>query len=201
MPKRPPNIGHHLIWTLYGHWLANDPQGSGSEAVRDPKFQPLGDAHFGRKAPHELPGRGKLRAFYREATPLLEFQPFWIDEAKRQAIAKVFVEVIIQRQYTVWACAILSNHIHLVIRRHRDDALAMWNKFAEASREALRSFHLDPNHPVWAARPYKVFLRTTSEVKSRISYVERNPEKEGLAPQEFKFVQPYNNWPFHTTAM
>ncbi len=27
---RPSVIAHHLIWTLYGHWLPNDLRGSGS---------------------------------------------------------------------------------------------------------------------------------------------------------------------------
>jgi hypothetical protein len=42
-----------------------------------------------------------------------------------------------------------------------------------------------------------VFLKTPDEVRSRIQYVERNPEKEGLPSQHFPFVHPYNNWPFH----
>jgi hypothetical protein len=87
MPKRPPIFGHHLIWTLYGHWLSNDPRGSGSEAVRDPKFQALGDAHFGRKAQDQQPNREEFKEFYRKAAQLLEYPPFWIDEAKRQAIS------------------------------------------------------------------------------------------------------------------
>ncbi|HEX9660013.1 MAG TPA: hypothetical protein VGA18_06905, partial [Rhodothermales bacterium] len=48
-PQRPSIIAHHLIWTLYGHWLPNDLRGSGSDVVRDPKLQPLGDVHQGRK--------------------------------------------------------------------------------------------------------------------------------------------------------
>jgi hypothetical protein len=32
-------IGHHHIWTLYGHWLANDLRGSGSkELLNYPRF-------------------------------------------------------------------------------------------------------------------------------------------------------------------
>ena len=42
-------IAHHLIWTLYGHWLPNDPRGSGSRELLDEKFAPLGEIHHGRK--------------------------------------------------------------------------------------------------------------------------------------------------------
>ena len=30
---RPIVIAHHLIWTVYGTWLPNDPRGSGSRAI------------------------------------------------------------------------------------------------------------------------------------------------------------------------
>jgi len=111
-----------------------------------------------------------------------------------------FAEMIAQRKYTVWACAILSNHAHMVIRRHRDDALAMWDAIADAATLRLRSFaDIADDHPIWAARPFKVFLRTPEEVRGRIKYVERNPEKEGLPRPQFPFVQSYNIWPFHKT--
>lgn len=122
---RPSIIAHHLIWTLYGHWLPNDLRGSGSEVVRDPKFQPLGDVHEGRKPAHQQPTRAELRAFHRQAEPLLQYPRFWIDEAKRQAIGDAIARVVAERGYAVWACAILSNHVHMVIRIHRDDALVM----------------------------------------------------------------------------
>jgi hypothetical protein len=90
----------------------------------------------------------------------------------------------------------------VVIRRHRDDALAMWQSIAEATRQKLCAFSdIGPEHPVWSSRPYKVFLKTPHEVRGRIQYVDLNPEKEGLSKQQFAFVQPYNNWPFHKTAL
>lgn len=202
MPERRPSIiAHHLIWTLYGHWLPNDPRGSGSETVRDPKFAPLGKVYHGRKPASEQPTREELRAFHKRADPLLEFRRFWIDEAKRQALGEAFAKVLVERDYTVWACAILSNHAHMVIRRHRDDALAMWHSIAAGSCPALRGFSdIDSEHPVWSTRPYKVFLRTPEEVRGRILYVERNPVKEALPQQQYGFVQSYNNWPFQQVA-
>ncbi len=199
MPQpRPIIIGHHLIWTLYGHWLANDLRGSGSEKLYDDKFAALGPIYHGRKPAHLQPSRAELKAFHRQAEPLLNFPRFWIDGAKRQAIGEAFARVVRQRGYTVWACAILKNHAHMVIRRHRDDALAMWRTFADASLILLReSGDVGPEHPVWSTRPYKVFLRTPDEVHGRIEYVNRNPEKEGLLAQRYDFVQSYDNWPFH----
>jgi REP element-mobilizing transposase RayT len=198
MSQRPIIIGHHLIWTLYGHWLPNDLRGSGSSELYDKKLAQLGPIHHGRKPKRLQPSRKELKQFYKKAEPLLNFPMFWIDEAKRQAIRDAVANVIVDRNYTIWACAILKNHAHLVIRRHRDDALAMWNAFADTARIALRAFgDVGIEHPVWSTRPYKVFLRTTEEVRGRIAYVEHNPEKEGLPAQRYDFVQSYNDWPFH----
>jgi REP element-mobilizing transposase RayT len=199
MPQRRRSvIGYHLIWTLYGHWLANDLRGSGSDDVRDPKFAGLAPVHRGRKPERLQPSREELRQFYREAAPLLEFPRFWIDEAKRQALAASIDMACRDRAYTVWACAILANHVHMVIRRHRDDGEAMWKNIAGATRERLREFgDVGAEHPVWAARPFKVYLWTPYDVRTRVTYVECNPEKERLPRQEFAFVTPYDNWPFH----
>jgi REP element-mobilizing transposase RayT len=196
--RQPMIIAHHLIWTLYGHWLPNDLRGSGSIELYDEKFALLGPIHHGRKPKHLQPSKKELREFHRHAELLLKFPRFWIDDAKRQALRDAFAKVVAERRYTVWACAIMSNHAHMVTRRHRDDALAMWQAIADMSRLVLREFaDIGVDHPVWSTRPYKVFLRTPDEVRGRITYVEGNPAKEGLSAQRCDFVQSYNNWPFH----
>ncbi len=196
--KRESIIGHHLIWTLYGHWLANDLRGSGSGELREEKFDDLGPIHHGRKPEREQPSREELREFHKQAEPLLNYSRFWLDPAKRQVLGEVIGEVVAKQGYTVWTCAVLSNHAHLVIRHHRDDALTMWHKFADSIRLRLREeASLALKHPVFSDRPYKVFLHNPHEVRTRITYVERNPEKEGLPRQEYNFVIAYNNWPFH----
>ena len=196
--QRPMIIGHHLIWTLYGHWLPNDPRGSGSTELRQEKLASLGPIHTGRKPAHLQPKRSELRSTHKEAQPLLKSPTFWIDDAKRHAIADAFAKVVGSQGYTVWSCAILSNHAHMVVRKHRDEANTIWRRFADASRSQLHALpDIAETHPIWSTRPYKVFLRTPSEVQSRISYVEQNPEKEGLPSQTFDFVRLYDNWPFH----
>ncbi len=193
-PKRRIIIAHHLILSGYGHWLPNDPRGSGSEEIREEKLSDLGPIHHGRK--QIQPPRRELKQFYRDANPLLDFEPIWFDDAKRQAIAEAFAQVVGNRRYTVWACAVLSNHAHLWIRRHRDDAVTMWNEFAESSRAALGRFEdLAGDHPLWSNRPYKVFLDSPEDVRRVIAYIQRNPAREKLPPQTWSFVQPYDGWP------
>lgn len=197
-PNRyPPRrvICQHLQATLYSHWLPNDPRGSNSIEIRKESLEELGPILPGRQPIQ--PPREELKEFYREANPLLEHKPFWIDDAKRQALADAFAQVIVGL-YTVWACAICSNHVHFLIRAHRDTAEQMWLRLTDAGREALQRFpDVGPNHPVWSSAPWTTFLFTPADVWDRIGYVERNPMKEGLPPQRWPFVQPYNNWPLH----
>ncbi|MBI1375738.1 MAG: hypothetical protein GC159_23765 [Phycisphaera sp.] len=202
LPLRKPSgrsharqiIAHHLILHGYGHWLPNDPRGSGSTETHTPELDELGPVHHGRK--RMQPPRDELRAFYREATPRLKYQPIWFDDAKRQAVGDAFGQVVRSQRYTVWACAVLRNHAHLLVRRHRDDGRTIWTNLAEQSMEALRHFDdVDAAHPAWSDRPYVVYAYTPDDVRRLIRYIADNPMKEGLSAQSWDFVQSYDGWP------
>ena len=49
MAHKPIIIGHHLMWTLYGWWLPNDPRGSTSHSIRSDLVAELWPLHLGRK--------------------------------------------------------------------------------------------------------------------------------------------------------
>src|SRR5580704_14273124 len=96
---------YHLVWTVYGYWLPNDPRGSMSHEIRNPVVAELGDIHYGRKKIQPI-GR-VLREFHDAAQSVLlhEFLDFSADEI--QVIAASFAEVIRERSYTSYACAIM----------------------------------------------------------------------------------------------
>jgi REP element-mobilizing transposase RayT len=184
-------IASHQILNGYGHWLGNDPRGSGSTELRNPKLEELGPIHFGRK--RIQPRRDELREFYRKAEPLLKHETLWFDEQKRRAIAEAVSRVIAERKYTVWACAVMRDHLHLLVRSHRNRSEVIWDVFATATCRAICSFSdVDPNHPVWSTRPYEVFCYTPDDVRRDVDYIRKNPAKSGLAPQEWEFVTPYD---------
>jgi REP element-mobilizing transposase RayT len=198
MQRRRSTIASHLVLTEYGHWIANDPRGSGSTALRDPRFEPLGPIHHGRK--REQPHRDELRAFYQRAEKVLTHETIWFNERLRNEVAAAFGDAIRDHGYTCWACAVCANHAHLLIRIHRDDAVTMWRALADSALQRLRDEKLiPPDHPLWSQRPYKRFVYTPAEVRKQIAYIEGNPPKERLAPQTWAFVKPYNGWPFHKT--
>lgn len=90
----------------------------------------------------------------------------------------------------------MPDHVHVVIRKHRDTAEQMIGSFQGMSRALLLKRELAPQqHPIWTKGGRRVFMSTPEEVWPRIRYVERNPEKEGLARQEWPFVVAYDNWP------
>jgi hypothetical protein len=175
-------IAVHLVMTGYGHWLSNDPRGSGSTQLRQEKFEDLGPVHFGRK--RKQPTKRELREFYKEAEKLLEYDTLWFDARVRRVIAQAFEQVCADRRYVAWACAVLQNHGHLVLRTHKDRGHLMWEYMVIAARDALRREALIPkDHPVWSNRPYVVFKTTVPQVENAVEYVDDNPEKHGLSRQ------------------
>ena len=176
-------IAHHLVLMGYGHWLPNDIRGSGSDEIRKELLAILGDIHLGRK--RQQPTRVELKAFHAQAAPLLEQDVLWFGERAREQIAESFALASRNFGYVIWACAVLRNHAHLVVQRHKHKYEVMWRTFAEGARQSLRGVAEVPDsHRVWGERPYSKFLYTPNEVRGRIQYVNDNPAKEGLAPQQ-----------------
>jgi REP element-mobilizing transposase RayT len=189
-------IGHHLIWTAYGWWLPNDPRGSMSRTIRNDIIAELGELHYGRK--RIQPAGGKIRAFYREAAKQLKHDLLTFDAAQRDLLAECFAEVIRAQRYTCYACAIMPDHIHILIRKHRHRAEDMILNFHDDSRLRFRAQGLrPPDHPLWGGPGRKVFLDTPDAIRRTIRYIENNPLKLGLPAQTWPFVTPSNNWPFH----
>lgn len=192
-------IAHHLIWTAYGWWLPNDPRGSTSRAVASARIAPLGELHHGQR-PVQPPSR-VIREFYHRAAealkhPLLRFSP---DDFP--AVAEALAEALERFQYTCYACAIMPDHVHLLIRKHRDRAETMIDNIQQTSRERLIADGLrGPAHPVWTTGGWKGFRNHPDAVRSTIGYIAHNPPEIGLPVQQWPFVVEYGGWPFRQFA-
>ena len=117
-------------------------------------------------------------------------------EAEIGAIAQVFQDVIQSQVYTCYACAIMPDHIHILIRKHRDRAEEMIKLLQLPSCEAVRALEIrDRFHPVWGGCGWKVFLDSVEDMTRTIEYVRDNPIKARLPAQSWEFVSPYDNWP------
>src|SRR5438067_11113321 len=116
-------VAYHLIWTAYGWWLPNDPRGSSSHEIPVERIAHLGELHHGRKAVQPLPA--ELRAFYAEAQKVLKYPLLTFRDDDIQVIADSFGKTIREATYTCYACAVMPDHVHMLIRRHRDKAEQM----------------------------------------------------------------------------
>lgn len=195
-PRNPIVVAYHVMWTLYGWWLPNDPRGSTSRNIRNDLITERGELHFGRK--RFQPAGKDIRTFYKQAAavlkhPLLSFSP-----ADFPIVADAIGDAISNCGYTCYACAAMQDHVHLLIRRHRELAEEMIEKIQSLSRERLVECGLrDEGHPTWTRGGWKVFLDHPDEVVRTIRYVVDNPKKMRMPVQRWPFVKEYDNWPLH----
>lgn len=192
----PLVIAYHIPWTGYGHWLPNDPRGSGSFSVANPDLAKLGDVHYGRKA-MQPPGR-EIRAFYSKARDILKFPTLAFGPDEVAMIAHAFAEVIETNRYTCYACAIMPDHVHILIRKHRHRAEEMEQRLQEASRAALiAAGFAAPDHPIGTRGEWSKFLDHPDAIRRDIRYIEDNPKNIGWPEQHWPFVCEYDGWPLH----
>src|SRR4051794_17837435 len=173
MPN-PIVIAYHLIWTLYGWWLPNDLRGSTSRVIRSDALKALGELHFGRK--RIQPASRDIRAFYEQAKLVLKHPLLELGRAEILSVASGFADAIRANNYTCYACTILRDHVHLIIRKHKHAAEEMIANLQHASRlrlsaDAFRS----PDHPTWVRGGWKVFLDHPKEIWRTIPYINDNP--------------------------
>src|SRR5947199_6069225 len=173
--QKPIVIAHHLSWTAYGWWLPNDPRGSGSTTIRSDVIAELGELHFGRK--RVQPAGRVVRDFYNQADEVLKYSLLTFEAAARDTIAAAFAEVIRNERYTCYACAVLPDHVHILIRKHKHHGEEMADLLKARSMERLRSaVTAFAEHPVWArGHGWGVFLDHPDDVRRTIGYIERNP--------------------------
>jgi hypothetical protein len=116
-------IAHHLIWVAYGWWLGNDPRGSMSKWIRSDLITELGELHHGRK--RIQPKSAVIRDFYNRAEDRLKYPLLTFSPADVLIIAKAIAECLRVERYTCYALAIMPDHIHILIRKHKHKAEEM----------------------------------------------------------------------------
>jgi REP element-mobilizing transposase RayT len=192
----PMVIAYHLIWTGYGWWLPNDLRGSTSRWIASDLLKEIGELHFGRK--RIQPARRDLLTFFDEAHPRLDHPVLTFSDAMLAVVARAFGSVIAAEKYTCYACVVMCDHVHLVIRKHKHDAEEMIRNLQRESHLALRDAGLvDLSHPVWGGSGWKVFLDHPDDIRRTVKYVRDNPLPFRMPVQEWDFVAPYDGWPLH----
>ena len=193
--------GYHVILPMYGFWLPNDPRGSWSDFVRrweiarfGKPFRTLERKELNQLTDEEIRDRDAAKA-------ALCYSPVSITGEQALTIAHGFRAQAEKSNYTIWACAILPEHTHLVLARHVYHVERMVNQLKGASTSEMMRVgnHLWQSHAnpgerpprMWSAHEWKVFLDNEDSIREAIAYVERNPEDEGKPKQIWSFVSPF----------
>ena len=189
-------IASHCVFAAYGFWLPNDPRGSWSNEVWAEHLQPFGDVHKVStrrslaRAPHD-------RNIVRQAKDAMLFPPVRFNDAQRQAIADGFAEIVPILGLTIYACAILQDHVHIVSARYRENIETI---IGFLKRAATRRLNQQDVHPLsgyrradgiiptpWVRGGWKRYLDSVEEIAQAIEYVRSNPHRAGLPGQRYAF--------------
>jgi REP element-mobilizing transposase RayT len=195
-----PVIAYHLILTCYGFWLPNDPRGSWSDFVRAWELRRFGPATKTTERrshawdPHDV--RKRLEAKKALARPPVQFTG-----AQALAVARGFKRFVERSNVVIHACAILPEHVHLVVARHNYSIEEMSRHLKADATTQLKREGLHPfaNHPYrdgslptpWARNEWKCFIESMEYLGNAVDYVNANPMKEGKRAQHWSFVAPW----------
>lgn len=193
-------LGCHLMFSAYGFWLPNDPRGSGSSVVRSEKLlefggpTKVGAREFCARKPYD---RRKRLA----AKGALDYPPVTFNGLQARAIARGFTNSVKRSKITIWACAVMPDHVHLVVAPHRHKIEILANLL---KGEATRQLVAEGIHPFQGQKTYRdrvppcfgrkwwvIYKDTEEALLAAIRYTENNPVKAGFIRQEWNCVVEY----------
>jgi REP element-mobilizing transposase RayT len=190
-------VGYHIIFGAYGFWLPNDPRGSFSTFVGlKTLFHFAGPAtttSSSRSLAHQPHDAVKRRA----AKKLLPHRPVRWNAIQIRVVGRGFANYLKTHDCTIWACAVMRDHVHLVVGRLPMSAERFVIQLKEAAVKELlaRECHPFQNERDAKGKLPKSFVRgqwiaylEPGDVGRSIEYVEKNPAQQGLPSQRWSFV-------------
>ena len=194
-------IAYHIVFSAYGFWLPNDPRGSNSDYVRSKDLLPFGEAkkvQHNRSVAHH-PHDWTVRQLAKDA---LKYKPVRFTGKQARSVGRGFAKAIRKAGLIVVACAILPDHVHLVVLRHRYVIETIVRLLKSAATTQLLADGLHPFADVklndgsrpspWGQKYRDVYLFDKAELLRKIRYVVDNPLKERKPCQSWSFVAAYS---------
>ena len=193
--------GYHVILPHDGFWLPNDPRGSWSEFVARWELVRFGKSTRDREQT-TLDQLDAEELAQREATQkALLYPPVSLTGRQALSVANGFCCHAHKCGYALWGCAILPQHTHLVMARHRYKVKQMVNllkgtatkQLIHEGNHPMAGYAKNGEHPsqMWARGFWKVYLDSDTQIENAIAYVLDNPIKEGKPLQDWKWITPY----------
>ncbi len=197
-------LASHIIFSTYGFWLPNDPRGSWSDFVGAWDLFLAGGRATTTDARHSVAAATHDREARLCAKQALKFPEVIFNGLQALRVSHGFARMVEKSGYRIHACAILPQHVHMVIGRHTYKVESVVRLL---KGEATRELERDGRHPLmeyrqpdgtlptpWGARCWKVFLDSVEDISRAVLYVENNPIKEGKRAQRWPFVVPYDEY-------
>ncbi len=187
-------LGCHLVFGAYGFWLPNDPRGSWSDYVGSRELIKCGRATKTNET-ESLAYRDHDVAGCLAAKQSLKRSPVEFTGLQARAIGRGFAEYARRCELSVLVCAILPDHVHLVLRAHRLAPSQLAIQLKGAATRQLVAERIHPfggevrHHKCFARGAWKVYIDTEDQLSQCVEYVNQNPLKEGLPPQRWNFVK------------
>ena len=192
-------VGYHVIFGMYGFWLPNDPRGSWSDFVGAWelfRYGPATRTDERRSVAHQPHDRSKRLA----AKTGLQRPAVVLTGLQARAVGMGIAQYLARAPFAVWACAILPDHVHLVIAQPPMEVEHLVIQLKGAATESLREQGLHPfgdmkdrqgrTPKCFSRGEWKVYL-DPPDVSRAVEYVEDNPRKEGKPRQRWSFVTPF----------
>jgi len=180
-------IAFHSIFTAYGFWLPNEPRGSWSDFVAAWELRQFGPATTvtTRRSIAKRPYNHGLK---QRMTATLKYAPVKFTGEQARTIGQAFAA----SPYIIHACAVLQEHVHLVISHTPRHIRSVIGDLKSAATRALREQGWFRDHTPWSDHGWNVFLNTATAVERAIKYVENNPVREGKRPQRWRCITPFD---------
>jgi REP element-mobilizing transposase RayT len=190
---------YHAIFSTYGHWLPNDPRGSWSDFIHAYELYRYGGGATTVSGKRSYAHDAHPVAFRREAKMMLKYPPARFDAPCRNVIGLGFARACATFEFKLHACAIGSDHVHLVAsrdqRRTIERMVATLKAYAtfamtEYACHPMARFATRSTPTPWGKNGWSVFISDEDQLRCAIRYVNNHPMKEGLPAQSWSFVKP-----------
>jgi REP element-mobilizing transposase RayT len=168
-------LGFHLVSTTYGTWLPGDPRGHWS-----PILTPDGKLVYHSGVPQL--GEPMTEEWARKQ---MKHDMVILTPGEREAMADSFGQTTKFYAYRVFAAAIWSTHIHLVIGNPNESIGTIAGRYKGISGKDVRA--LRGPGPIWTASYFKVFL-FEQHMQAAIHYVEQHNIALGLPPRPWDWI-------------
>jgi REP element-mobilizing transposase RayT len=180
-------IAFHSIFTAYGFWLPNEPRGSWSDFVAAWELRRFGPATkvTTRRSIAVKPFDRALKSRMQSA---LKYPPVKFTGEQAREIGCAFATV----PYTLHACAIMHEHVHLVLAHTPRNIRTVIGELKSVATRALHELGWFQERTPWSDHGWNVFLNTPTAVERAIKYVENNPVREGKRRQRWNCTTPFD---------